>query len=100
MDEIKRKFESHITCHIKDAAEVERIGTLYNWKFSKIDGDALMGAKPFCYLTAYNPTKAGMYTDMLLRKSSLENAGVEVLRTKIEEIIWDTKTGLNNMEFA
>lgn len=93
-----RKYESHITCHVKDADLVEHIGSVAGWKFSKIDGDALMGAKPYCYLTAYNPSQQLMYEDMIATQNILSKRGCEVLRTKIEEIIWDTKTGLNNME--
>lgn len=92
------KFESHITFPISSAKTVEKIGIFSGWKYSQIEGDALLGAKPYCYLTAYEPTEEELYNRMMTVKAFAETSGIEVLRTKIERIIYDSKTGLNELE--
>lgn len=94
-----KKFESHLTTHIKFADIVEKCCTPESgFKFSKIDGDALMGAKPYCYITAYDSDKFKLFDRMEFAKRHLSNEwGIETLRIKIEEIIYDTKTGVNNL---
>lgn len=91
------KYESHITCYARDGAAVAELGQRNNWKYSCIDGDALMGAKPFCYLTAYEPSDTLLMVRMLDMKTKLEARDLEVLRTKVERIIWDSKTGVDEV---
>ena len=88
------KFECHITCSVEDALLVERTGLKNNWKFSCINGDALMGAKPHCYLTNYNADAQKLKEDMETMSDLLNFNGVKILRQKIERIIFDTKTGV------
>jgi hypothetical protein len=92
------KFESHITFHINDADKVKALGETRGWKFSQIEGDALMGAKPYCYLTAYDPNERTMFSNMLSVVAAATDQSVGVLRTKIERIIWDSKTGVDELE--
>lgn len=91
------KFESHITCYIQDANKVMEVGEVLGWKFSKIDGDPLMGAKPYCYLTRYEPNEKVLFSEMNAAEVMLKREMVPVLRTKIERIIWDTKTGVDEI---
>lgn len=90
-----QKFECHLTFDKTHRAVVQTLRD--DWKFSEIDGDALMGAKSFCYLTAYD-TKAHRLLD---RAKAVEQAakqhGAEALRCKIEEIVYDTRTGINRI---
>lgn len=90
---MNRKFESRITFHINDATEVERISNLSGWKFSKIDGDALLGSKPYCYLTSYNEDGNELLKAARSVSIVLLNMGIHTLRIKVEEIVYDTKTG-------
>lgn len=92
------KFETHITCPIEFAATVERVGEEHGFKFSKIDGDALMGAKPYCYLTAYEPDADRLYERMRGACLTLILQNVPILREKIERIIYDTKTSVNELD--
>lgn len=92
-----RKYECHITCQIGHDEMVQTLGELFNFKFSRIDGDALLGRRPFCYLTAYDTDAPTLLTRMKTMASMLEHEKVIVLRQKIEEIIYDTKTGVDTL---
>lgn len=88
-------FECHITCHIKDSEKVEEESIFSkHWKFSKIDGDPLLGAKPHCYLTCHSVGFKDIKEDMNTTAERLTSKGIEVLRKKIEEIVYDSKTGV------
>jgi hypothetical protein len=52
-----------------------------------------MGKQAYCYLTGFDTDAQALKERMLDISSDLRNAGIEVLREKIEEIIYDTKTG-------
>jgi hypothetical protein len=93
------KHECHLTYDVKDAATVESIGVAadLNFKFSRIDGDPLMGAKPFCYLTAYHENPTILFGLMNAVALALEKVGISPLREKIERIVYDTKTGINEI---
>lgn len=95
-----QKFESHLTAHIKDAEYLEKGCTSESeFKFSKIEGDALMGAKPHCYITTYDTDpKKLLQRNEFARDFLSKEFGVATLRIKIEEIIYDTKTGVNNLK--
>lgn len=89
-------FESHITFqmdHAKHVKDIERslAGMQIKWRYSQIDGDPVLGAKVFCYLSAH----AG---DFMTLKQSMEavvriswQAGIKPRRTKIEAILLDER---------
>lgn len=90
----ERKFEAHITCPRAASAAVEaRSGE--HWKFSAIDGDQVMGKQPYCYLTAYSTNSQELLGRVIAMGALLRADGIEVLREKVEEIIYDTKTGVD-----
>lgn len=91
------KYEAHITCHISDWERVQQFATLTGWKSSRIDGDALLGAKPYCYLTGYNADGHVLLAETVALARNLEQAGAVVLREKVEQIVYDTKTGVNEL---
>jgi hypothetical protein len=94
MNSTPRKFEAHITCPREASREVE-VSLTEGWVFSAIDGDPVMGKQAYCYLTAYD-TDAQLLLERVTAKAAyLRLQGVEVLREKIEEIIYDTKTGVD-----
>jgi len=94
------KFESHITFNVKDAEKVKLMGEWYNWKYSQIEGDALLGPKPYCYLTSYEPVLSDLKFRMDKIVEDAKIRAVDVLRTKIERIVWDTKTGVDELSPA
>lgn len=89
-------YEAHITI---DAAYAERVKGLYfrDWKFSQIDGDPILGPGSKAYLTAYNVNSLDLFNYMRDVVEELEKLGITVLRTKIERIVWDSKTGVNEL---
>ena len=86
-------YECHITCNRDDHSIVQNVGEPAGWKFSKIDGDPLLGQKVFCYLTRHHRDFEALKSLMQAMTSALKIVGVEVVREKIEHIIYDTKTG-------
>lgn len=84
-------FECHITCNISDAAKVENAGKLTEWKFSKIDGDPVLGKKVFCYLTLHHKDLIAIRAMLSTMTETLRVFGVEVVRQKIELIVFDTE---------
>lgn len=92
MGETKRKFEAHITCPREDSGVVAERSNEH-WVFSAIDGDPVMGKRPYCYLTGYSTSAEELLGRMTAMAAMLRADGVEVLREKMEEIIYDTKTG-------
>lgn len=89
-----RKFEAHITCPRVTSAVVKTFA-VQGWVFSAIDGDPVMGKRPYCYLTAYDTNGVNLRDSVESMASALRMCGVEVLREKVEEIIYDTKTGVD-----
>ena len=90
------KFEAHITLP-REKSDWVQAAAMENWKFSAIDGDALMGKKPYCYLTAYDSSAIELFKSMTQMCKILERVGVDVLRKKVEKIIYDTKTNVDEI---
>jgi hypothetical protein len=90
----KRKFEAHITCPREASSVVESVAG-EQWKFSAIDGDPVMGKKAYCYLTGFANDSGDLLLRMQQKAGEIEDKGIEVLRLKVEEIIYDTKTGVD-----
>ena len=89
------KYEAHITMDKVHAPKIKNgIG---QWSYSAIDDDPLMGQKPYCYLTAYDPDANHLLEKMNFTTKYLEGEGIPVLRTKIERIIFDSKTGVDEI---
>lgn len=96
------KYEAHITCERRDALRLQEIaainpGAESQWTFSQIDGDPLMGKTPYAYLTAYDSDALRLKTRMNLIAVRLRTVDVPVLRCKIEQILYDTKTGVDDL---
>ncbi len=92
---MERKFEAHITMPREQRDLVERQASIMGWSFSIIDGDPIMGQKPYCYLTAYHTDGQKLLAVMNEVSGVLSKGGVTILREKLEEILYDTKTGHN-----
>lgn len=92
-----KKFESHITLlkpiSVDKAKLLFRLAKQDNMKTSWITGDPVLGVGKWFYISGYDED-----FDLLLLKvknlsRKLKDLGFEVIREKIEEILYDTKTG-------
>lgn len=92
-----RKFESHITLLKPQSTEKARLlfklSEEYGMKTSWITGDPVLGTGKWFYISSYSEN----FDELLLRVKEmavkLRDLGFEVVREKIEEILYDTKTG-------
>lgn len=86
-------YECHITVHVQHAKAAEAVAKDLHWKTSQIDGDPVLGDRPFFYLTTHCSNVEDMMHRMRMCTDMLERVnGVPVIREKIELIIHDTKT--------
>lgn len=92
------KYEAHITFNRSDIDAVRHEAGPNGWKLSAFDADPLMGDKPFIYLTAYSSDAEQLLASTRHMKGFLAKKGVISLREKIERIVYDTKTGVNELE--
>lgn len=90
-----RKFEAHITMPREQGQLVEQMAAslLGKFSYSAIDGDPVMGKRPYCYLTAYDTDGLRLLETVRFASLNLRSAGIDVLREKVEEIVYDSKTG-------
>jgi hypothetical protein len=92
-------YEAHMTFDKEHAQRVEYLGDEWGWAYSVITGCPLLGQGTYCYLTSYHPTEPErLRKDMELIEAAARSAGFPVLRSKIEHIVYDTKTGVNELE--
>lgn len=91
------KFEAHMTFNRRDAGAVSEVGEAFGWKFSAFDADPIMGDKPHCYLTAYHTRAEELARRMDDIEDALKAHSVTTLRKKVERIVYDTKTGIDEV---
>lgn len=94
------KYEAHITCPRSDGKKIKKFIDAFEpgWKYSAFDADPLMGNKPFAYLTAYDPSPVSLLRRMTNIVSVLGDLDITVLRQKIERIVYDTKTKVDEIK--
>lgn len=85
-------YECHITVDRNDGPAAEDVAKRLHWKYSQIDGDPVLGKKVFAYLTTHDTDVLRMHQRMVMASGDLKAIGVEVVREKIELIVYDTKT--------
>lgn len=100
---MKNYYECHVTFM---AAPDSRPDMVTGWIFSKIDGDPVLGKGVKSYLTRQFPTSTSL--DAVISRTEeaamvLRNTGYDVLRTKVELVVYDSKqrkseTTTNNTE--
>lgn len=99
---VMAKYEAHMTFDKKHADDLKHLAEtdsdFSGWQYSAIDDDPIMGQKPYCYLTAYNSEAKKLLDFMHDIKRILNWEGIETLRLKVERIIYDSKTGVDEME--
>lgn len=87
-------YECHITLELTNIAYIEELIESMGWKFSKIDGDPVLGEGVKCYATAhFNASKnvSEVIEEMSHVAGSLHVCGYKVIRQKVELIVYDTK---------
>jgi hypothetical protein len=95
---MKGRFEWHITCEVTDRSIVKDVAEKFGHTFSQISGCPILGQGDYCYVTGYD-------TDAQVAKAEMDNAAlslvqrsVRVLRAKIEDIVYDTRTGVDRLK--
>lgn len=92
-----KKFESHITLlkptSIDKAKLLFKLATENNMKCSWITGDPVLGIGKWFYISGYNEDFDILLMNVKNVSIKLKDLGFEVIREKIEEILYDTKTG-------
>lgn len=84
-------YECHITVERQDGPVAAGVATALHWKYSQIDGDPVLGKKVYAYLTTHDSDLLRMRDRMTTAVSALRDQGVDVVREKIELIVYDTK---------
>jgi hypothetical protein len=92
------RFEAHLTFDVLYGTEVRKVSDADpTWVFSQITGCPLLGPGTYCYLTGYDTDPEDLLTRMNFVASVVKGRGIPVLRSKIERIVYDTKTGVNEV---
>lgn len=90
------KFESHITItrEIGDKMDIlKEIALRNNMKLTYVADDAVLGVGKWYYINGYNISFDVLLEQVKLCSKELKSAGFDVIREKIEQILYDTKTG-------
>lgn len=102
---MKPYYECHITMMpqvVRSSPELPAyLEKLTGWRFSQIDGDPVLGHGVKCYLTKHYPAStntshATAEADRIIVlmgnvADKIRNAGLDVIRQKIELVVFDTK---------
>lgn len=93
-----RYYECHITLNESDPEQIQDLENALNrveWRFSKIDGDPVLGKGIKCYGTRhynYNLNKPDAIIQTVENCGMwLKSIGYNVVRTKVEIVIYDNK---------
>ena len=89
----KEYYECHVTFNLPTTSHGRP--PISGWKFSAIDGDPVLGAGVKCYLTRQFKASrelADVIDDLEGVASELRRNGIEVLRTKVELVVYDSKS--------
>lgn len=95
------RYEAHITCDQAHARTVEKLASDLGprWVYSVIAGCPLLGQGTYCYLTTYGTDVDVVRALILHAETLLAQRHVPVLRAKIERIVYDTRTGVDETAF-
>jgi hypothetical protein len=87
----RQLYELHITVNIREHDLAEVVAKELHWKMSQIMGDPVLGHKPFSYLTTYSDDIDSALGKLDRCVIALREAGVAVIREKIEHIVHDVR---------
>ena len=90
-------YECHITMMTSEDIskhDIQQVVESYQWKFSAIDGDPILGDGVKCYATMHYAAKQTVQ-DVIQKVKSLSKFismhGITVIRDKVELVLYDTK---------
>lgn len=83
-------YECHLTFKYDGTNAIELL-TPFGWKFSKIDGDPVLGKELHCYWTAWNQSQGVMADEMERQINVSKEMSLPLVRAKIEHIIYDQR---------
>ncbi len=90
---MKPYYECHITMQ-GDAAAIAPLVKAEGWKFSAIDGDPHFGEGVLCYATSHFNRKHDT-VDVVIAMGTIADKlvtnGINVIRQKVEKVVYDTK---------
>lgn len=92
--------EAHITLAQGDRDVARELADTYAWVFSEITGCPILGQGTYCYLTGYDPDADALWVELTNLAAICRLRGLTVLREKIERIVYDTKTGRDEVSRA
>jgi hypothetical protein len=95
---VKEYYECHVTFMSKTGAPVTDVE---GWTFSRIDGDPVLGKGVKCYLTRQFAARLdrAVVVEMVEHAGDCIHArGHEVLRTKVELVVYDNRKRGGNEE--
>jgi hypothetical protein len=87
-------YEIHITVARHSAEAAARVAAQTKWKTSEIARDPHLGDATFFYLTTHAESFEGAKALMFGEIAALKHVGVQAVRSKIEHVVYDTKTGI------
>lgn len=92
-------YEAHITLNKDDREIAQRAEGQWGWVFSEITGCPILGQGTYCYLTGYDPDGQQLKAEMeqVMAWIGQKQPNTLILRAKIEHIVYDTKTGRNEL---
>lgn len=90
----KQYYEAHITFTCNTDGYIPQYKS---WTFSKIDGDPVLGEGVKCYLTKHFKSSKSLKSiieemDLIKVNMDLFMINVKWLRSKVELVVYDTKT--------
>jgi len=94
----KPYYECHVTFMSQPTLLSEIARELKKWKTSAIDGDPLLGDGVKCYLTRHysgDESREILHADMDHAAQRLKSRSLEVLRHKIELVVWDSRAAVS-----
>lgn len=92
------RFEAHLTFPRLEHDIVKDVADSTSWSFSAIDGDPVMGKQAYCYLTGYSDSGKALQLSLQFVATVAKAKGATLLRSKIERILIDSKTGWTDKE--
>jgi hypothetical protein len=92
------RFEWHITINKEYRKDVIEISEELNLVFSEITGCPILGQGTYCYLTGYDTNDLTALYNIKLTEKKLMDRNIPILRSKMENIWFDTKTNVNRIQ--
>ena len=84
-------YECHITLSVKDAEIAAKLAKEHHWKTSEIARDPVLGNNTYYYLTSHHSNYTDMFIHLRNMVEQLTFNKINVIREKIEHIVYDTK---------